>query len=232
MRLTKEIKEVLITNLLKQSPLGLRAIACMKERRDIVEVIRQLCLSADKTSDDAIRAFRDRIESVNNSLGNKFIVARVGCAEVTKEKYHAIEIVFGMGGEVHSLYIDGHDPRWVQGRGRSYLWESAFFGHWLRKNYPLEQDGYFVPFSRVLLPADPALQERISKCDIEYSKIFEEVLAWRATMRSNLAAVNTSEKLREQWPEAFPFLPPEAKKQTAAVALSPETLNALCGLPK
>lgn len=232
MRLTKEIKEVLITNLLKQSPLGLRSIACMKERRDIVEVIRQLCLSADKTSDDAIREFRDRIESVNNSLGNNFIVARVGCTEVTKEKYHAIEIVFGMGGEVHSLRIDGHDSRWVQGHGRSYLWESAFFGHWLRKDYPLEQDGHFVPFSRVLLPADQKLQARMSKVDAEYNALFDEVISWRATMRSNLARVNTYEQLREQWPEAFPFLPPETKKQTAAVALSPETLNALCGLPK
>lgn len=30
MRLTKDIKNQLITNLLKQSPLGLRAIACME----------------------------------------------------------------------------------------------------------------------------------------------------------------------------------------------------------
>ena len=89
-----------------------------------------------------------------------------------------------------------------------------------------------VSFSRVLLPADQKLQARISKVDAEYNTLFDEVISWRATMRSNLAAVNTSEKLREVWPEAFPFLPPETKKQTAAVALSPETLNALCGLPK
>lgn len=232
MRLTKEIKEVLITNLLKQSPLGLRAIACLEERRDIVEIVRQRCLAADKTSDESIRAFRGNIESVNNSLGNKFIVARVGCTEVTKEKYHAIEIDFGMGGEVHDRHIDGHDRRWVQGHGGSYLWESAFFGSWICKDYPLENEGYFVPFSRVLLPADQKLQARISKVDAEYNALFDEVISWRATMRSNLARVNTSEQLREQWPEAFPFLPPETKKQTAAVALSPDTLNALCGLPK
>ena len=118
MRLTKDIKNKLITNLLKQAPLGLRAIACMEERRDIVKTARLLCLAAEKTTDLEIRGLREMIK---------------------------------------------------------------------RKG---------------------------------------------ATMRSNLAAVNTSEKLREMWPEAFPFLPAQAKTQTAAVALSPETLNALCGLPK
>lgn len=231
MRLTKDVKEVLITNLLKQSPLGLRAIACMEERRDIVKTVRLLCLAAEKTNDLEIRAFRNKIDNLSKIQGNKFMLARTGCVEVVADKYNAQELSFAVGGEQHSRHLDGHDREYVSGRGSCYLWETPFFGHWLRKDYPFEDAGYFIPYTQVLLPADPALQERISKCDIEYAKLFDEVLAWRATMRSNLAAVNTSEKLREQWPEAFPFLPPEAKKQTA-VALSPETLNALCGLPK
>lgn len=231
MRLTKDIKEVLITNLLKQSPLGMRAVASLKERRDIVEDVRQLCLAAEKTSDESIRVFRENIESVSKSLGNKFMVARVGCTEVVKEKYHALELSFAVGGEQHSRHVDGHDREYVNGRGVCYLWETHFFGHWLRKDHLFDGAGYFIPFTQVLLPADKALQARIAKSDAEYAALFDEVLGWRATMRSNLAKVNTSEQLREQWPDAFPFLPPETKKQTA-VALSPETLNAMCGLPK
>lgn len=231
MRLTKDVKEVLITNLLKQSPLGLRAIACLEERRDIVKTVRLLCLAAEKTSDLAIRDFRNKIENLSEVLGNKFMDARVAAVEVVETKYHSLELSFAIGGEQHIRHIDGHDREYVNGHGSSYLWETPFFGRWLRSDYPFEGTGYFIPYTQVLLPADPALQERITHNATEYSKLFDEVLAWRATMRANLAAVNTSEKLREVWPEAFPFLPPEAKKETA-VALSPETLNALCGLPK
>lgn len=231
MRLTKDVKEVLITNLLKQSPLGLRAIACLEERRNIVKTVRRLCLAAEKTNDLDIRDFRNKIENLSEVLGNKFMAARVAAVEVVETKYHSLELSFAIGGEQHIRHIDGHDREYVNGRGSCYLWESPFFGHWLRSDYPFEDAGYFIPYTQVLLPADLALQERIAHNATEYSKLFDEVLAWRATMRSNLAAVNTSEKLREAWPEAFPFLPPEAKKETA-VALSPETLNALCGLPK
>lgn len=231
MRLTKDIKETLITNLLKQAPLGLRAIACLKERRDIVAVVRQLCLEAEKTSDAEIRSFVHAVERKNKTHGNKFVVAKAGVYIVNKESYHAREISFAVGGERHERHVDGHDCRCVSGHGRSRLWETHFFGRWLREDYQFSGKTYYIPYTTVLLPANPALQARIAKSDAEYKALFDEVLAWRATMRSNLARVNTSEQLKEQWPEAFPFLPPETKKQTA-VALSPETLNSLCGLPK
>lgn len=231
MRLTKDVKEVLITNLLKQSPLGLRAIACLEERRDIVKTVRRLCLAAEKTNDLYIRDFRNKIENLSEVLGNKFMAARVAVVEVVETKYHSLELTFAIGGEQHIRHIDGYDREYVNGHGSSYLWETPFFGRWLRSDYAFEGTGYFIPYTQVLPPADPVLQERIANNATEYSKLFDEVLAWRATMRANLTAVNTSEKLREAWTEAFPFLPPEAKKETA-VALSPETLNALCGLPK
>lgn len=231
MRLTKDIKETLITNLLKQAPLGLRAIACLKERRDIVAVVRQLCLESEKTSDAEIRSFVHAVERENKTHGNKFVVAKAGVAVVNKESYHGRELSFAVGGERHERHVGGHDSRYVSGHGRSCLWESHFFGRWIREDYPFSGESYYIPFTMVLLPAIPALQARIAKSDAEYGALFDEVLAWRATMRSNLARVNTSEQLKEQWPEAFPFLPPETKKQTA-VALSPETLNSLCGLPK
>lgn len=231
MRLTKDIKEVLITNLLKQSPLGLLAIACLKERRDIVAAVRQLCLEAEKTSDAEVRSFGHAIERESKTHGNKFVVARVGCTEVVKEKYHSLRLSFAVGGEQHSRHVDGHDREYVTGRGGCYLWETHFFGRWLREDYQFSGEAYYIPFTQVLLPADQKLQARIAKSDAEYAALFDEVLGWRTTMRSNLDKVNTSEQLREQWPDAFPFLPPETKKQTA-VALSPETLNAMCGLPK
>lgn len=159
------------------------------------------------------------------------MAARVGVNEINEVHYHGQELSFAVGGEQNLRHINGHDDRYVNGHGRSRLWEVQFFGPWIRDDYPFSGETYYTPFTMVLLPANPALQARIAKSDAEYRALFDEVLAWRATMRSNLAKVNTSEQLKEQWPEAFPFLPPETKKQTA-VALSPETLNSLCGLPK
>lgn len=232
MRLTKEIKNQLITNLLKQAPLGLRAIACMEERRDIVKTARLLCLAAEKTTDLEIRGLREMIKRKGAAVDNNFVSVYAAVCEVDKDNYHSYTIDFAVGGEVHCRMLDGFDRHYQPGIGRRALHDCEYFGWWLYELAEFEDAGYFIPRERVLIEADPALQARIAKADAEYRDLFAEVVSWRATMRSNLAAVNTAEKLREVWPEAFPFLPPEAKKQTAAVALSPETLNALCGLPK
>jgi hypothetical protein len=231
MRLTKDIKNQLITNLLKQAPLGLRAIACMEERRDVVETARLLCLAAEKTTDLEIRDLREKIKRQGAAVDNSFVKVHATVYEVDKDNYHSYTIDFAVGGEVQCRMLDGFDRYYQPGIGRRALHDGEYFGWWLYELAEFEDVGYFLPRERVLLEADPALQARIAKVDAEYRDLFSEVVAWRATMRSNLAAVNTSEKLREVWPDAFPFLPPEAKKETA-VALSPETLNALCGLPK
>lgn len=230
MRLTKEIKNQLITNLLKQAPLGLRAIACMEERRDIVKTARLLCLAAEKTTDLEIRGLREIIKRKGAAVDNNFVSVYAAVCEV--DNYHSYSIDFAVGGEVQCRMLDGFDRYYQPGIGRRALHDSEYFGWWLYELAEFEDVGYFLPRERVLIDYDPELQERIAKADAEYRDLFSEVVAWRATMRSNLAAVNTSEKLREVWPEAFPFLPAQAKTQTAAIALSPETLNALCGLPK
>lgn len=232
MRLTKDIKNQLITNLLKQSPLGLRAIACMEERRDIVKTARLLCLAAEKTTDLEIRDLREKIKRQGAAVDNSFVKVHAAVCEVDKDNYHSYTIDFAVGGEVQCRMLDGFDRYYQPGIGRRALYDSEYFGWWLYELAEFEDDGYFLPRERVLIEADHTLQARIAKVDAEYRDLFAEVVSWRATMRSNLAAVNTSEKLREVWPEAFPFLPAQAKTQTAAIALSPETLNALCGLPK
>lgn len=232
MRLTKDIKNQLITNLLKQSPLGLRAIACMEERRDIVKTARLLCLAAEKTTDLEIRGLREKVKRSSALSDNNFVKVYASVCEVDKDNFSSYTLDFAVGGEVQCRMLNGFDRYYQPGIGRRALHDGEYFGWWLYELAEFPDAGYFIPRERVLLEADPALQERIAKADAEYSGLFAEVVSWRATMRSNLAAVNTSEKLREVWPEAFPFLPAKAKTQTAAIALSPETLNALCGLPK
>lgn len=232
MRLTKDIKNQLITNLLKQSPLGLRAIACMEERRDIVKTARLLCLAAEKTTDLEIRGLREKVKRSSALSDNNFVKVYASVCEVDKDNFSSYTLDFAVGGEVQCRMLNGFDRYYQSGIGRRALHDCEYFGWWLYELAEFPDAGYFIPRERVLLDADPALQERIAKADAEYSQLFAEVVSWRATMRSNLAAVNTSEKLREVWPEAFPFLPAKAKTQTAAIALSPETLNALCGLPK
>lgn len=232
MRLTKDIKNQLITNLLKQSPLGLRAIACMEERRDIVKTVRLLCLAAEKTTDLEIRGLCEKIKRSSALSDNNFVKVYAAVCEVDKDNFSSYTIDFAVGGEVQCRMLNGFDRYYQPGIGRRALHDGEYFGWWLYELAEFQDAGYFIPRERVLLEADPALQERIAKADAEYVGLFAEVVSWRATMQSNLAAVNTSEKLREVWPEAFPFLPAQAKTQTAAIALSPETLNALCGLPK
>lgn len=197
-----------------------------------METARLLCLAAEKTTDLEIRGLREKIKRSSALSDNNFVKVYAEVCEVDKYNFSSYTLDFAVGGEVQCRMLNGFDRYYQPGIGRRALHDGEYFGWWLYELAEFQDAGYFIPRERVLLEADPALQERIAKADAEYGGLFAEVVSWRATMRSNLAAVNTSEKLREVWPEAFPFLPAQAKTQTAAIALSPETLNALCGLPK
>lgn len=98
---------------------------------------------------------------------------------------------------------------------------------------PIDKGGDFVPYSGVTVES-PCLRATFEDIKVQQDAVDAKEIELTNTVNAVLRSASTVGKLLEVWPDAAALLPKElqAKDAGTGLALTVETLNALCGLPK
>ncbi|EAW4195719.1 hypothetical protein FFV02_22960 [Salmonella enterica] len=95
----------------------------------------------------------------------------------------------------------------------------------------VEDGGPWVNRSRILISDDSLLAELMS-LDKDYSYLVSKEETFNNTLDAVLKNARTVKQLLTAWPEAKELLPDDLQKATCtALAINPEELNAICGIP-
>lgn len=224
-RLTQEIKKQLCDNLLKVSPLYGKAKATVQARADLVERIRQACLSQMKTSDAEIESITVAVKKI--SKVENFVIPCVKIDRTQLDKRSFVSV--GINGQSRDLDTRGVDNLWQRDRGTHQITNTAYFGPGIA---PARVPDRFVPIDRILLIDADKFHDELCASDVEIKGLFGELEAFRLQVMGALKELNTVKQLQQHWPDAVEYLPEIVKPAKQEIALSVDTLNAICGLPK
>lgn len=224
-RLTQEIKKELCRNLLEVSPLYQKAKDTLQKRADLVERIRQACLKQMKTSDAEIESIVQAVKSIKGI--ESFVTPLVKVARTATDKASFVSV--GINGQSRDLSLHGVDRLWERNRGTHYITDAEYFGNGIS---PARIPDRFVPLDRILLVKADKFNDELSASDVDINNLFGELEAFRLKVMGALREINTVKQLEKHWPDAVEYLPEIAKPAKKEIALSVDTLNAICGIPK
>lgn len=224
-RLTQEIKKELCRNLLEVSPLYQKAKDTLQKRADLVERIRQACLKQMKTSDAEIESIVQAVKSIKGI--ESFVTPLVKVARTATDKASFVSV--GINGQSRDLSLHGVDRLWERNRGTHYITDAEYFGNGIS---PARIPDRFVPLDRILLVKADKFNDELCASDVDINNLFGELEAFRLKVMGALREINTVKQLEKHWPDAVEYLPEIAKPAKKEIALSVDTLNAICGIPK
>jgi len=226
-RLSMEVKKELCTNLLHVSPLYAKAKATLQRRADLVERIRQACLVQMKTSDAEITAI---VKSVMSIKGVNYFASPKVKYEMTK-KDEKFSITVGINGQSRELDTRGIDSFWHGRDGMRYI-DIANLSYFGPDVAPAQIPGRYIPTDRILLVNADKFNDELSSSDVEIKNLFGEMEEFRLKVMGALRPINTTKQLVENWPDAVQYLPEIVQPTRREIALSVDTLNAICGIPQ
>ncbi len=224
-RLTQEIKKDLCTNLLLVSPLYQKAKDTLQARADLVERIRQACLSQMKTTDAEIESICDAVKAIKGV--ENFVTPCLKVSRTGTDK--ASDVCVGLNGEARDLSTNGVDRLWHKNRRTHRITDAEYFGKGIT---PVRVADLFVPLDRILLIDADKFHDELCASDVDIQNLFGELEAFRLKVMGALREINTVNQLEKHWPDAVDYLPEIAKPVKKEIALSVDTLNAICGIPK
>lgn len=224
-RLTQEIKKELCRNLLEVSPLYQKAKDTLQKRADLVERIRQACLKQMKTSDAEIESIVQAVKSIKGI--ESFVTPLVKVARTATDKASFVSV--GINGQSRDLSLHGVDCLWERNRGTHYITDAEYFGNGIS---PARIPDRFVPLDRILLVKADKFNDELCASDVDINNLFGELESFRLKVMGALREINTVKQLEKHWPDAVEYLPEIAKPAKKEIALSVDTLNAICGIPK
>lgn len=224
-RLTQEIKKDLCANLLKVSPLYQKAKDTLQQRADLVERIRQACLAQMKTTDAEIESICQAVKAIKGV--ENFVTPVLKVSRTASDK--SSDVCIGINGQTRDLATNGVDRLWHRDRGTHRITDEEYFGKCIA---PARVPDRFVPVERILLIEADKFHDELCASDVEISGLFCELEAFRLKVLGALREINTAKQLEKHWPDAVEYLPEIAKPVKKEIALSVDTLNAICGIPK
>lgn len=224
-RLTQEVKKDLCANLLKVSPLYQKAKDTLQKRADLVERIRLACLEQMKTSDTEIEAVVQAVKAIKGIESFVEPCIRVDRTATGRSDYVSV----GINGQCRDLDTCGVDRLWDRNRGTHYITDREHFGNGIRPNCVPDR---FVPLGRILLIDADKFHDELCASDVAIDGLFGELEAFRLKVMGALRTINTVKQLEQHWPDAVDYLPEIAKPVKQEIALSVDSLNAICGIPK
>lgn len=217
LRLNADIRADIIDNALVSS-------GVVAEERAIIEARSEFCadvvafeLNRQGLTQNKLREQYKQEEAASNS----FIYVSVGRRTAHPGGYSYTPV--NLCGMSISLYPNG-------------AFEGGVNTHLTPENTPRlkspEDGGDFYPRAQVTI-ADPAWQKRWLSLDARADAVANKRKELEATLTATLRKYKTVGTLLAAWPEAKDLLPKGVIRATGTgVALSTETLNAICGLPK
>lgn len=254
MRLTKDIKNQILANILRDHEIATEAKSIMMDSRDLAYAITLDCMP------EGIRTFaelRERIEAINDDPSQMYGV----CVYTNKATYsyntdrpkgigsvYDATFEINAGGNVRTVSLSGDEHRFRVHRG---YWEYKYMDKlsphlgdivpgyeeiMLASVCEVDDDGKALPIykprGRIDYPADHAFCKRLDRNDKARRELRAKYDAFKLTVTGVLDMHNTDKKLVKAWPEVEQFIPYPDKPKSTAVALDVKTLNEICGIPR
>lgn len=254
MRLTKDIKNQILANILRDHEIATEAKQIMMDSRDLAYDITLYCMP------EGIRTFaalRDHIKAISDAPSQMYGVSvytnkatyryDTGSQKGIGRVYDAT-FEINAGGNVRFLSLSGDGYRNRQHRG---YWEGkyndtlapdlsdivpGFEEVMLASVCEVDEDGkalpIYLPSGRADYPADHDFCKRLDRNDKARRELRAKYDVFKLTVTGVLDLHNTDKKLIKAWPEVEQFIPYPDKPNSTAVALDVKTLNEICGIPR
>lgn len=254
MRLTKDIKNQILANILRDHEIAVEAKSIMMDSRDLAYAITLDCMP------EGIRTFAELLAHIEALEGSESPTYRV-CVYTKEATYrrdtdrpkdigsvYDATFEINAGGNVRTLSLSG-DGR--QNRTHRGYWDIKYMNklapdlgdivpgyeeEMLASVCELDEDGkalpIYLPRGRVDYPADHDFCKRLDRNDKARRDLRAKYDAFKLTVTGVLDLHNTDKKLIKAWPEVEQFIPYPDKPKSTAVALDVKTLNEICGIPR
>lgn len=202
--ITAAIRNAIITNAVANKQFKEREQAIYAERSQLAEDVRIASLESVGLTDAKVEKLVKTAKEIQSTLDSI-----VGIS-INRGKSFYIQV--NLGGQRRNFYFNGED--WCV---------SAIFDE--------PEAVYKIGKDNVSL--DRAYGEQLDEINHRHKLLREDHEVLVATLTATIKKFSTVEKLVASWPEAEQLLPAaEVVATGTGVALSVDTLNALCGLPK
>lgn len=203
-RITAAIRNAIINNAVANKQFKEREQAIYAERAQLAEDVRIASLESVGLTDEKVKKMVKTAKEIQSNLSSVVDI------KIYNEKSYFIQV--NLAGQWRNFYFNGED-RYV----------NAIFDE-PENVFKIGKDGVSL---------DRAYGEQRDEINHCHKLLREEHEVLIATLTATIKKFSTVEKLVASWPEAEQLLPAAEVVATGTdVALSVDTLNALCGLPK
>lgn len=209
-RLNSNIRDAIVAKALVTSGLVAAQEKVIEDRSAFAEKILAMALEkAGVTQEDLRKQYQAAVKLAQAKSGG-FIQVNVN---IDSSGYFTA----GINGQVRSFYLNG---------GKGYGEKTHIF---VKKP---EDGGPFIPKDRPLFQ-DNALMDELSELDMRDKELAERRKELQDVVRASVSKAGTVGSLLKAWPEAAELLPDDyiPVDSGTGLALNPDTLNALCGIP-
>lgn len=212
-RMNAEIRDAMIAKALETSGIAPEQRQLIEDRSAFAWKIRQLELDRLGVTDENIQAIKKHIEKLEDNAG-KFLGVNIYQSNCSNDGSF---LSANLSGFSVSLYYNGSENG-----------EPTHLSDKVKHAYEGGPSNYRGGRLNV---ADIAIRDEFSAMQSRQSKIEAKESELTDTLKAKLKSFRTVGALLENWPEAAKLLPESLKDKGRDLALSPETLNAICGIP-
>ncbi|VUF53834.1 Phage protein [Escherichia phage Gluttony_ev152] len=254
MRLTKDIKNQILANILRDHEIATEAKSIMMDSRDLAYAITMDCMPKGIRTFAALREHIQLIHDDKSQMYGVSVYTNKATYYYNHDRPKGIDRVYdatfeiNAGGNVRTLSLSGDGLRYRVHRG---YWEYKYMNKlspdlgdivpgyeevMLASVCELDEDGKALPIykprCRADFPADHDFCKRLDRNDKARRELRAKYDAFKLTVTGVLDMHNTDKKLIKAWPEVEQFIPYPDKPKSTAVALDVKTLNEICGIPR
>ena len=203
-RITAAIRNAIINNAVANKQFKEREQAIYAERAQLAEDLRIASLESVGLTDEKVKKMVKTAKEIQSKLS--------GVVDVRVYGGNSAYISANLAGQWRNFYFNGEDRN-----------IRAIF----------DEPENICKIGKDSASLDRAYGEQLDEINNRHKLLREEHEVLVATLTATIKKFNTVEKLVASWPEAEQLLPAAEVVATGTdVALSVDTLNALCGLPK
>lgn len=212
-RMNAEIRDAMIAKALETSGIAQEKRQLIEDRSAFAWKIRQIELDRLGLTDEALHGIKSKVEELNNR-GGSF----VGFSIYNSNCSHARSYLSAnLSGYSVDLYYNG-----------SGCGEDTHLNDTVK---PICDGGPFNFRGGRINVADVSLRDEFSEMQSRQDAVSAKQTELTDTLKAKLKSFRTVGALLENWPEAAELLPESMKEKGRDLALAPETLNAICGIP-
>ena len=212
-RMNAEIRDAMIANALETSGIAQEQRQLIDDRSAFAWKVRQLELDRLGLTDEALQGIVAKIDKLNG-LGGTFIGVNIYQSNCSTS---GSSLSVNLSGYAVDLYYNGS--------------KCGEYTHLNDAVKPVCDGGPFNLRGGRLNVADLSYRDEFCSMVARQDALSAKQTELTDTLKAKLKSFRTVGALLENWPDAAELLPESLKEKSRDLALAPETLNAICGIP-